>query len=201
MLLPVFPLQVVLFPRTEIPLHIFEERYKEMIGECIEARSEFGIVLVIEQGVASTGCTAVVAQVFRKFDDGRMDILASGRRRFEMLRLDQERSYLRSEVQFFDDETDAPASDLLRHQALTLYLQLAERLSEKPPPPETDDPQLSFQIASRLPVELRFRQGLLQIRSETDRLRRLISHLERMAAQAVRSSDAQVKAGSNGKAR
>ena len=80
-LLPLFPLKVVLFPRTELPLHIFEERYKEMIGECVAEGTEFGIVLVLEQGLASTGCTAAIVDVIRKFPDGRMDILVRGQRR------------------------------------------------------------------------------------------------------------------------
>jgi len=205
-LLPLFPLQVVLFPRTEILFHIFEERYKEMIGECLETGSEFGIVLVLEQGLASTGCTATVAQLIRKFDDGRMDILVRGRRRFDLARLDQERSFLRGEPQFFDDDGgEVPPADAKRQQALRLYQQVAEKLSserrkEPPPAPEAADPQLSFQIASRLPVELTFRQLLLQLRSETIRLERLIPYLEKMAAQLARVSEVQAKAGSNGRA-
>jgi Lon protease-like protein len=205
LLLPLFPLQVVLFPRTGVPLHIFEERYKEMIGEAIEARSEFGIVLVLEQGLANTGCAAVVEQVFRKFDDGRMDILARGQRRFDLVRLNQERSFLRGEVQFFDDDADdASPSELQRFQALQLFQQLSEHLpperGEKAEPPQRDDPQLSFQIASRLPVEIAFRQGLLQLRSEGERLRLLVPYLEKMASRAVRAADAKARAGSNGRA-
>src|ERR1041384_3749142 len=98
-LLPLFPLKVVLFPRTDLPLHIFEERYKEMIGDCLAGGSEFAIVLVLEEGLASTGCTATVTQVIRKFDDGRMDILVRGGRRFDLVRLDQERSYQRGEAE------------------------------------------------------------------------------------------------------
>ena len=121
-LLPLFPLKVVLFPRTEIPLHIFEERYKEMIGECLEQRSEFGIVLLLDEGLASIGCTAAVKQVIRKFEDGRMDILVRGQRRFELAQLDQEKSYLRGEAQFFDDEAgEVPAGDGGRRQALRFF--------------------------------------------------------------------------------
>jgi ATP-dependent Lon protease len=209
-LLPLFPLKVVLFPRTEIPLHIFEERYKEMIGECLENGSEFGIVLVLEEGLTSTGCTASATKLIRKFEDGRMDILVRGQRRFELTGLDQEKSYLRGMAEFFDDEDAAPSDDdLRRQQAVQLFLQMSERLStersnELPEPaamPEINDPQLSFQIASRLPVELAFRQTLLQMRSEADRLDRTISYLRKMAVRLTELTRAQAKAGSNGRSR
>jgi len=226
LLLPLFPLKVVLFPRTEIPLHIFEDRYKMMIGECLASRSEFGIVLVLEEGLASTGCTAAIAEVIRKFEDGRMDIVVRGQQRFELVRLDQGKSYLRGVVQFFEDEDDhfsppdsgedsggKSSDDSSRKQALELYEQMAEILAKEqsgdaPPPgipdipgiPSIDDPQLSFQIASRLPVDITFRQTLLQIRSEAGRLARVISYLQKLAVRLTRMSQAQAKAGANGRA-
>ena len=204
-LLPLFPLKVVLFPRTEIPLHIFEERYKEMIGECLERRSEFGVVLVLEEGLASTGCTARIAEVLRKFEDGRMDILVHGQRRFELSGLDQEKSYLRGTAEFFEDEEAGPSpADPRRMQAIELYQEMAQRFTaeqsaEPLPPPETNDPQLAFQIVSRLPVDLAFRQTLLQMRSEAERLDRTISYLQKMAVRLTRLARAQAKAGANGR--
>ena len=103
-LLPLFPLQLVLLPGAGLPLHIFEERYKEMIGEAINDGTEFGIVLASEKGIVNTGCTAVVQRVVNRYDDGRMDIIARGRRRFEILLLNEEKNYLRGAVEFFDDE-------------------------------------------------------------------------------------------------
>jgi Lon protease-like protein len=103
-LLPLFPLQVVLFPRTLLPLHIFEERYKEMIGDAIRGNTEFGVVLAGEKGIANTGCTAIVDRVVERRDDGRIDLISAGRRRFEIQSLDQEKAYLRGAVEFFDDE-------------------------------------------------------------------------------------------------
>src|SRR5215467_12555371 len=81
-LLPLFPLQVVLLPGTELPLHIFEDRYKEMIGEVIRDRLEFGVVLASDKGIVNTGCTATIDKLLREYPDGRMDILAHGLRRF-----------------------------------------------------------------------------------------------------------------------
>ncbi|HWP83606.1 MAG TPA: LON peptidase substrate-binding domain-containing protein [Terriglobia bacterium] len=204
-LLPLFPLKVVLFPRTEIPLHIFEERYKEMIGECLANRTEFGIVLVLEEGLASTGCTAVVSEVIRRFEDGRMDILVRGQRRFELSGLDQERSYLRGDAEFFEDEDEPLApDDARREQALRLYERAAAQLAgsqsqEAADLPAVDDPELSFQIASRLPVDLVFRQTLLQLRSEAVRLERVIAYLQKLALRLTRSVEVQARAGANGR--
>ena len=76
--LPLFPLQVVLLPEAELPLHIFEDRYKEMIGEVLRDKLEFGVVLANEKGIVNTGCTATVERVLREYPDGRLDIMARG---------------------------------------------------------------------------------------------------------------------------
>src|SRR5690349_24929038 len=109
-LLPLFPLQVVLLPGSELPLHIFEDRYKEMIGEVLREKREFGVVLASEKGIVNTGCTATVDRVLREYPDGRMDILTRGRRRFEILLLNEERPFLRGAVEFFDDDEPDPGS-------------------------------------------------------------------------------------------
>ena len=107
-LLPLFPLQVVLLPGSQLPLHIFEDRYKEMIGEVLRDKLEFGVVLASEKGIVNTGCTATVDRVLREYPDGRLDILTRGRRRFEILLLNDERSFLRGAVEFFDDDDADP---------------------------------------------------------------------------------------------
>src|ERR1700679_2226974 len=105
--MPLFPLQAVLLPGAELPLHIFEDRYKEMIREVLRERIEFGVVLGSEKGLLNTGCTATVDKLIREYPDGRMDILATGRRRFEILRLNEDRPFLRGAIEFFDDD-EAP---------------------------------------------------------------------------------------------
>ena len=81
-LLPLFPLQVVLFPRTTLPLHIFEERYKQMVADVMRGKAEFGVVLAGEKGIVNTGCTASIEKVVKTYPDGRMDLLTVGRRRW-----------------------------------------------------------------------------------------------------------------------
>ena len=94
-LIPLFPLNVVLLPANILPLHIFEDRYKEMIGEAIANQTEFGMVQAAERGILNLGCTASVLQVLEKYPDGRMDIVCAGQRRFEVLYLHNQKSYLR----------------------------------------------------------------------------------------------------------
>src|SRR5215467_12668 len=103
-LIPLFPLRLVVFPRTPLPLHIFEERYKEMVGIAIQEHSEFGVVLAKDNGIVNTGCTVVVDKVLETYPDGRMDILTRGQRRFEIVTLNEEKDYLQGEVNFFDDD-------------------------------------------------------------------------------------------------
>jgi Lon protease-like protein len=187
-LLPLFPLNVVVFPRTRLPLHIFEERYKEMVGEAIRDRSEFGIVLAKDEGIVNAGCTVVVDQVLRSHPDGRMDILTRGIRRFEIVMLNQEKPYLRGEVAYFDDDEAEPAPGEVREEALRLYrswLELDEQT--RPGDPELGDAQLSFQLAQGI-QDLDFLHLLLRTRSESLRLKKLAEFLseyvprQRMAA-------------------
>jgi Lon protease-like protein len=176
-LLPLFPLQVVVFPRTQLPLHIFEERYKEMVGEAIRDSSEFGVVLAKEDGILNAGCTVVVDKVLKSHPDGRMDILTRGIRRFEIVMINQEKSYLRGEVAYFDDDEAAPAPTDIRAEALRLYRSWAE-LEERAPANEAQlsDAQLSFQLAQGIP-DLDFLHFLLRTRSEALRLKKLAEFL------------------------
>jgi Lon protease-like protein len=172
-LLPLFPLQVVLFPRTELPLHIFEERYKQMVSEVLKGKAEFGVVQAGEKGIVNTGCTATIEKVLKEYPDGRMDLLTVGRRRFEIILLNDEKPYLRGAVEFFDDEKSEPITPEVRKRVMEAYndiraLEQAEPLEDS----ELADPQLSFQLAQLVP-DLDFRQILLATRSEADRMQRL----------------------------
>ena len=196
-LLPLFPLEVVLFPGVPLPLHIFEPRYKEMIGECLRDESEFGVVRVSDKGVASIGCTATVLEVVKQYDDGRMDILTEGRRRFEIINVDQERAFLRGDVMFFDDErSTAPAAE--SQKAIRLYLDLlalADVEAQNPPEP---GPQLSFLITTGLPLELDFKQQLLESRSEAERIGVIIEYYTALVPRLTHALQIRKKAGGNG---
>jgi Lon protease-like protein len=176
-LLPLFPLQAVLLPGAELPLHIFEDRYKEMMAEVIRERQEFGVVLANEKGIVNTGCTATVDRVVRQYPDGRMDIVTLGRRRFEITRLNDERPFLRGAVEFFDDEEPLPPTPDLRQRAIDGFNAL-QQLESSDPLNSTDvsDPQLSFRLA-RPVSDLTFRQILLSTRSESERLKQIADFL------------------------
>ena len=175
-LIPLFPLHLVVFPRTRLPLNIFEERYKEMVGDAIRDNSEFGIVLAKEEGIVNAGCTVTIEKVMQMYSDGRMDILTRGQRRFEIETLNQEKSYLQAEVNFFDDEDFDPPPAELRDQALSKYQELSSLDSESHDEPDLKDPQLSFQLARILP-DLDFLSTLLRQRSETRRLKEFNHYL------------------------
>jgi Lon protease-like protein len=176
-LLPLFPLQVVVFPGTPLPLHIFEERYKELVGNAIRDNSEFGIVLAREDGIVNAGCTVIVEKLTEMFPDGRMNVLTRGKRRFEVLSLNEDKTYLQAEVRYFEDDDFRPPPPELRQQALEHYqalskLDSAREISE----PDEQDPQLSFQLAQAVP-DVNFLSVLLRQRSETGRLRELNEYL------------------------
>ncbi len=176
--LPLFPLGVVLFPEAELPLHIFEDRYKELIEDVLREESEFGVVLASEKGMASIGCTAVIEMVLKKYPDGRMDILVRGRRRFEIILLDEERSYLRASVAMLADEDSAEASDSVKQRVLSAWVKLMmmEHGGMVEAMPSDNRSDLSYVIAQAVP-DVEFRQQILSMRSEKDRMDALSSFL------------------------
>jgi Lon protease-like protein len=196
--LPLFPLQVVLFPRTALPLHIFEERYKQMIADVQRGHTEFGVVLAGEKGIVNTGCTATVEKVLKKYPDGRMDLISLGRRRFEIILLNDEKPYLRGAVEYFDDEATDPIPPEVNKRVIDSYNDLrALEDSEPVREPELSDPQLSFQLAQVVP-DLDFRQILLSTRSEADRMRRLAEFFPNYHSKQRRIQHARTVAPTNG---
>ncbi len=170
-LLPLFPLSFVLLPAMPLPLHIFEERYKEMMGEIIPAQGEFGVVLAKDDGIVNIGCSALVDRVENRYEDGRLDLVAIGQRRFRIVSLDQDKPYLRAEVEFFNDEDASEISLELREKAEAAFrlLLLAERTEE----PKMDRSRMSFQVAQYI-HDLDKRQTVLALRSEVERLEFLV---------------------------
>jgi Lon protease-like protein len=198
-LLPLFPLDAVLLPGTPIPLHIFEPRYREMIGECLNHKTAFGIVRAKEEGIAEIGCTAEITEVAKRYDDGRMDILCEGRRRFEVMGLNEERSFLQAEVSFFDDEPGHAPPDTV-DEALRLYGELLELIEAEAELPEAGVPQLSFQLAAPMPLDLDFKQTLLGMRSERERIAAIVAYFKALLPRMRRAVKARQKAGGNGHA-
>jgi Lon protease-like protein len=174
MRIPLFPLDVVLFPGEPLPLHIFEERYKEMIGLCIEKQSAFGVVRAQRDGLAVIGCTARILRVLHRYDDGRLDILCRGEQRFEIEMLENSRAYLEAKVDFFDDEEE-PAARSLKEECIALHFETLELAGlETSEMPTSLDGPISFMLASTLPADLGFKQQLLNSRSDAKRTEYLL---------------------------
>ncbi len=186
-LLPIFPLELVLLPGAPLPLHIFEPRYKEMIAECLEQKKPFGVVRASGEGVADIGCTAEIVSVTKKYEDGRMDILTRGVERFEVIHVNQERSFPQAEIAVVQDEAEdddenegKPAKPAVQtiEQALRLHAEIAKLTGTDASGPGKDVGNLSFLLAGSLPLDLDFKQGLLSTLSEAKRLEAVIGYLE-----------------------
>jgi Lon protease-like protein len=197
-LLPLFPLDVVLLPGAPLPLHIFEPRYKEMVGECLKEKKLFGVLRAQEQGVADIGCTAEILTVTKDYEDGRLDIVTQGVSRFEVLQLNQDRSFLQAEVLYLEDQPGRASNEQLA-RLLELHneiLRLAGAAQE--PASATEDPQLSFRLAGALPLDLDFKQSLLGMKSEIERVEALTSYFDNILPRLRRTLRIQQKAGGNG---
>jgi Lon protease-like protein len=209
-LLPLFPLNIVLLPEEPLPLHIFEDRYKLMIGECLAAEAEgkgqqeFGVVLVKGRALSARGCTARIINVTRQYEDGRLDILTVGKRRFEILLTNEEKPYLQAAVEYFDDEgPDTPSTEeaelaIARFREAMRKLRHAAEMPIHLPRPYRF---LSFRIAAALPLDLQFKQRLLHLRNEPDRLELVLRAMEILTHQLDQVQESQRKAGGNGHAR
>ena len=176
-LLPIFPLELVLLPGVPLPLHIFEPRYKEMIAECLEQKKPFGVVRASSDGVAEIGCTAEIMSVTKKYDDGRMDILTRGVERFEVIEVNEDRSFLQAEISLVEDEPGKPATQMVT-QAVRLHAEIAKLAGAEPSGPDEHAGNLSFLLAGSLPLDLDFKQNLLSTLSEAKRLEAVVGYLE-----------------------
>lgn len=193
-----FPLGIVLLPTEQVPLHIFEPRYRELVGEAVEHGRPFGIVLADDDGLRQIGTLATVVEVVERFDDGRLNIIVEGGSRFRLVMLTEGRSFATGRVESLDDRDDpAEAADVER--ALALFAQLVELTSAEVDPPDADTPQLSFAIAGRFELSPEIKQELLDENSERVRLRRLCELLTLAAETVERQKQTAARAQTNGK--
>jgi Lon protease-like protein len=190
-------LDVVLFPGTPLPLHIFEPRYKEMIGECLGRNGPFGVVRAVEQGVAGVGCTAEIVVVTKQYPDGRLDIVSEGRKRFEVVHLNQERAFLRAEVLMVEDEPSVASQDETG-RAVQLHSEIMKLGGAVQDLSSADLAMLSFYLAGSLPLDLDFKQKLLALRSESQRILVLADYLKTIVPRLHHAARARQKAGGNG---
>jgi Lon protease-like protein len=191
---------MVAVPHEIVPLHIFEERYKEMIADCIEDGREFGIVWASDDGLKANGCAMEVTEVLERHEDGRMDILTRGTRPFRILEEHFDHVYPAGEVEFLDDKDEAPDPPTVdaAHEA---YGSLVEEATDKVLEPEVLAPLTAYEMAATVDFGPDAKQGLLDLRSENARMR-LLTRLFRAAVKRLDFIErAQARARSNGKVR
>jgi Lon protease-like protein len=173
-----FPLELVLVPTERVPLHIFEPRYKELIGECLERGEEFGIVLTKESGdVHHVGTRASVVEVLQRLPDGRMNIVIEGGDRFRLLEVDHERAFDTGTVEELVDDDDPPEpADVDR--VFEAFKRLQETVGASGEPPDPASPLFDYEITARIAFSTANKQELLELTSPRERVARLVGLLD-----------------------
>jgi Lon protease-like protein len=199
--IPLFPLEVVLFPGALLPLHIFEPRYKLLVRHCRESQEPFGVILSQGEAIAQVGCTAEILEVSKEYPDGKLDILTIGRRPYRVVEVHQERAYWEASVEYLEEEPFVEPSP--NASLMELYDRCHHLVFGQPPdaPAESNFELLTFQIASELPLDLAYKQNLLEMRNEGDRQQSLEGALHKWLMDFEQVSRARRIAGGNGHAK
>jgi Lon protease-like protein len=193
-----FPLGIVLLPTEQIPLHIFEVRYRELISECLEHDEPFGLVLADEEhGIRDVGTLAHVID-FEPLDDGRLNIVVEGRERFSVSELTEGRAFHTAEITSVDDDDD-PAGHALVERGLSLFARLVALTEADIEAPDAGHPQLSFALAARFELAPDLKQALLTQRSERERLEQVCEILAAAHTAVERQREIVRRAQTNGK--
>jgi len=201
--IPLFPLGLVLMPQVPLPLHIFEERYKLMIGECLAEEKEFGIAYYTASDIQSVGCTAKILKVIKRYDDGRLDILTHGQRRFLIQEIYDKKSYLEARVTFFDDQgrSDKNACQDLADKGIALLKQFTSILESQEEygfSEEMDFKSISFLIAGCEGFSHEEKQRFLEMNSTDERLGKSVKALENIIARMKITAEIHKIIGGNG---
>lgn len=197
--IPLFPLDVVLLPGAELPLHIFEPRYRAMVKNCLQEKTEFGMLLSLPKGIARVGCTTEILEVTKRYGDGRMDILTAGRAPFRVVELFTEDPLLEGHVDYLDDR-EIPASPGIQRQLVELFEACHTLIFDDYPKnlEGASADQLSYLVAAALPMDLLWKQQILELRSEADRQERLVAYLREWAPHLQNKGVLRQRAGGNG---
>jgi Lon protease-like protein len=202
---PLFPLGIVALPTESVPLHVFEDRYRRMIEQCLRAepgslQREFGIVWLSDEELKEVGCACEVERVVERMDDGRLNIVARGTRPFRLVERQDDLPYPAGVVEFVNDAEEA-VDELARASAHELYRDLVEQATDR----RLDDEELalmgSYQMAATVEFDRDAKQELLELRSENARLRLLAMLLTAALKRLELIDRAQTRAQSNGKVR
>ena len=196
--IPIFPLGLVLYPKELLPLHIFENKYREMIAYCLEEESAFGILLLQEGKLASVGSEAVIDRVINTYEDGRMDIIVEGAHRFRVKELFNEYSYITASVEPIT-EPEEPVQFEARERVITQHMRLLELAGRKVRPTIYQDLEgISFFIAHNAGLNAEQKQKVLEMVTENERITFLADHLESLIPKVEEYEDVRKKVQSNG---
>jgi len=197
---PLFPLGIVALPNELVPLHIFEDRYRTMIEECLERGTEFGIVWLSDDELKAVGCACEVERVIERLDDGRLNILVRGTRPFRLVERQDGLPYPAGTVEFLEDRDEAP-DDEASQGAHEAYAELVEQATDTPPEADELAVMSAYAMAATVDFGLEAKQGLLELRSENARLRQVLRLFRAALKQLEFAQRAQARAQSNGKVR
>lgn len=197
--LPIFELPLVLLPGEQLPLHIFEDRYKRMVGTALEQDEPFGIVLRDDEGARSIGCTARIDDVLERFDDGRLNIVVSGEAPFKVLDRFESPEFPAGEVELIPEEEVPPIDEASASAARQAFAELAERATGERPDPTELDHASAYAIAARIELPAETKQQLLEMRDEDERMTLLANALGAVGKALERAEEAAERASGNGK--
>ena len=197
--IPLFPLNVVLMPGTPQPLHIFEDRYKQMINECLEEETEFGMVLADDSGTREVGCTARIVELIERYDDGRLVIMVEGSRRFKLNNVLTGKPYYVGEIEYLGDGQEEDVGGLAE-ECIALLERVVEAATEGSVGIEIEPPytNLSFVIAGRIEFDVETRQQILELPTERERLEKVKELLSAAAERLERERQVRQVAQTNG---
>ncbi len=196
--LPLFPLGLVLYPHERLPLHIFEERYKDLSRYCLENDAPFGIVLSDDGELATVGCTARIQDVVNRYDDGRLDIIVKGEQRFRLGQLHDRESYITADVELLEDETSDADVDL-KERVITQHMKLLEVAGRTVRPTLYENvARLSFVLAQNAGLDIPQKQKVLELEGENERIQYLIQHFESLIPRVEQQEDVRRRIRSNG---
>jgi Lon protease-like protein len=195
---PLFPLPIVLLPSEVLPLHIFEDRYKAMVARCLEEHSEFGIVWLADDGLKEVGCTAQIAEVLERAPDGRMNILVRGRNPFKLVERQENLVYPAGTVELLEDGPGDVETDV-GSEARERYADLLEEITDERPDAGALEALSAYEMAASVEIDPELKQGLLELRSEEERLKMLAALFKDGIARLERARKIAERARGNGR--
>jgi len=197
---PMFPLGMVALPTESVPLHIFEDRYRKMIEECLDSEREFGIVWLSEEELKPVGCACEIDRVLERMEDGRLNIIARGTRPFRLVERQDDLPYPAAVVEFLSEQEEEPDPEVVE-ETRGLYAELVEQATDKVLSEDELAELDAYTMAATVEFGTDVKQELLELRSENARLR-LLTLLFRAAIKRLEMVErAQARAKSNGKVR